>query len=89
MTYEEALNTLRDFIGCLVPARATILEYRRFEAFDKAIEALEKQISKKPAKQWGNNVCPNCRTDTHCRTVMGWEKHCPDCGQAIDWSDDK
>ena len=46
-----------------------------------------KQMPKKPAKQWGDNVCPNCRTDTRCRVLMGWEEHCPDCGQAIDWSD--
>ena len=48
MTYEEALIILRNFLHFLVPyARAngkTVMAYKRFEAFCKAIDALEKQI---------------------------------------------
>ena len=54
-----------------------------------AIEALDKQIPKKPVSKYkyrdGENVCPSCETENRCRTVMFWEKFCPDCGQAIDW----
>ena len=85
MTNEEALSTLRDFLGCLVPGRASgklILEYRRFEAFRKAIEALEKQIPKKPPNHDGM-VCPSC--NSKARYGHPYEYYCPHCGQAIDW----
>ena len=92
MTYEEALSTLRGFLGCLVHGRAsgkTMLEYKRFEAFCKAFEALEKQIPKKPLHIHKNYYCPICKED-------GWimwddaipndtDKYCGKCGQAIDW----
>lgn len=94
MTYEEALNTLHDFIGCLVPARATILEYRRFEAFDKAIEALEKQIAQKPKfYEWDREThshtecCPTCGDTWNMNEFGEGIKYCWECGQRIDWSD--
>ena len=58
-------------------------------AYEMAIEALDKQIPKKPVSKYkyrdGENVCPSCETENRCRIVMFWEKFCPDCGQAIDW----
>lgn len=59
-----------------------------------AIEALEKQIPKKPLKQECdffdfNLVCPECKN----RIVNVWNKreykpnYCHYCGQALDWSD--
>lgn len=60
---------------------------------DAAIEALNKQIPKKPVSKYkyrdGENVCPSCETENRCRIVMSWEKFCPDCGQAIDWEAEK
>ena len=54
-----------------------------------AIEALDKQIPKKPVSKYkyrdGENVCPSCETENRCRIVMFWEKFCPDCGQRILW----
>lgn len=95
MTYEEALKALRDFIGCLVPARATIVEYKRFEAFNKAIEALEKQIPKKPKRVDHWALCPTCYSkygfsyDTlvGMRGLKTGECHCLNCGQAILWEE--
>ena len=92
MTYEEALSTLRAFLNCIVPEPENIkttLGYRRFEAFNKAIDALEKQIPKKPRHMHKNYYCPTCKED-------GWmlwddaipndmDKYCGICGQAIDW----
>ena len=69
------------------------------EAIDIAIQALEKQIPKKPDciedKMW---CCPVC--DNHL--LPKWVKyptklmpkteglpHCMSCGQAIDWSDEE
>ena len=62
-------------------------------AFDMAIEALEKQIPKKPIYHGdgysdGELVydmveCPTCDNDDF---EVGCN-HCPKCGQALDWSD--
>lgn len=60
-----------------------------------AIEALEKQIPKKPTYEgdgyWNGQlvydtwVCPNCekRYEVDCDNY----DHCPNCGQHIDWSE--
>lgn len=59
-----------------------------------AIEALEKQIPKKVTSKYcpnkafflGEKYCPSCHKfigfphTTH-------HKYCPDCGQALDWSE--
>ena len=59
-------------------------------SMEMAIEALEKQISKKPYLDNDNGVyekehCPTCH-----RSLFPNDHHCR-CGQAIDWSveDDK
>lgn len=61
-----------------------------------AIEALEKQIPKKPILKeygffgpypfcsWCDNALINTRNDSWHK-----EKFCPNCGQALDWSDIK
>ena len=46
-------------------------------------EALEKQIPKK-LKGDGWLYCPICGRDV----LMDKFDYCPDCGQALDWSDD-
>lgn len=61
-------------------------------------EALEKQIAKKPLDictpvvTWG--LCPICKGELNKlgnqpNRVFINTKYCPDCGQALDWSDDK
>lgn len=65
-------------------------------AYAMAIEAMEKQIPKKPTsidyKKYIDTVknalylkgaywCPNCEHVVKCGT------YCRDCGQAIDWSE--
>ena len=60
-------------------------------AIDTAIEALEKQIPKKPISL-GEDIdrdvgqCPNCK-----EIIDTYEdyKYCSDCGQAIDWSEEE
>lgn len=58
-------------------------------AFDEAVEALEKQVPKMPARSerqirycevW---KCPNCGFEWSSRVV----DYCYRCGQAIDWSE--
>ena len=51
-------------------------------AYAMAIEALEKQIPKK-LKDDGWLYCPFCGRDV----LMDRFDYCPDCGQALDWSD--
>ncbi len=51
------------------------------EACLVACEALEKQIPKKP-KDWIN--CPSCNWGL---ALLKGTRHCPKCGQALDWSD--
>ena len=87
MTYEETIERIK-----------CILKNNSFTRADKnalklAIEALEKQASKKPLHMHKNYYCPVCRED-------GWmlwddaipndmDSFCGKCGQAIDWSDDE
>lgn len=65
-------------------------------AYDMAIKALEKQIPKKPIDvctpvvTWG--LCPICKGELNKlgnrpNRVFESTKYCPDCGQALDWSD--
>lgn len=58
--------------------------YMLCEALDIAIEALEKQLSKKPVlkrKAYGGiMVCPICE-------VSDYGKYCRHCGQKIKWSE--
>lgn len=85
MTDKEALEMLQE---------ERLMTFYRFPALNeavlKAIEALEKQIPKKPTIKKSCKVnaftlrCPNCeavlQADSPC---------CRYCGQALDWSDMK
>lgn len=67
-----------------------------YEDADRIIEALEKQVPKKPDLEGdgydpeGNLVydtwiCPCC--GKHYEVDYEEYNHCPECGQAIDWGD--
>ena len=74
MTYEEALKTLDEtFIGNL-------------ELKIVLSNALEKQIPKKPDLD-GGIYCPCCLHEF--KENYDTTSNCPNCGQAIDWSDPK
>ena len=82
MTYEEAVGIL--ISQAMVIRRASgksTLERIRIEAICKAIEALEKQIPKKPPNHDGM-VCPSC--NSKARYGHPYEYYCPHCGQALD-----
>lgn len=62
------------------------VEYHE-ELEDAVIEAVEKQIPKKPYKDNDNGIyskdyCPTCH-----RSLFPNDHHCR-CGQAIDWSEE-
>lgn len=98
MTYEKAIETMNskicyNLLGCMDGECKHTDENPC--AVQMAIEASEKQIPKKPSFEgdgyWDGEliydtwVCPNCDTGYEVET----DKHkcCPNCGQAIDWSD--
>ena len=63
-------------------------------ARERAISALEKQIPKKPIGKidpmFGDSciVCPNCENTVIVNPFThSIFKHCPNCGQALDWRD--
>lgn len=57
-----------------------------YKANEMAINALEKQIAKKPKERdcigFNTLACPECKTALYL-----YEPYCDNCGQAIDWSD--
>lgn len=57
---------------------------RLFDAINKAIEALLKQIPKKPEydENTGIYTCPNCR-NVSAYDVSAFGDYCENCGQAI------
>ena len=66
---------------------------RQCNAYEVAVEALEKQIAKKPIAQGKYSfVCPVCKQDLGIEREdisvydMTPPRHC-ECGQALDWSD--
>ena len=77
--------------------RTKISKSNNFKQCGKiAIEALEKQIPKKPDLEgdgydengeliYDTGYCPNCHHEFE--VYYDATKHCPECGQALDWSD--
>ncbi len=73
------------------------IEHANIRELQKLIDvAIEKQIPKKPRFEgdgyWRGElvydtwICPNCDTDYEVGTDT--HKYCPNCGQAIDWSEE-
>ena len=67
-------------------------------AIDTAIEALEKQIPKKPIiKPWSPATCPSCGEELSISLGDGYYSHriilthCPnlECLQRLDWGDEE
>ena len=87
MTYEEAIKNINALNA--VCGQKGLYDAEFENALALAIEALEKQIPKKPLHMHKNYYCPICKED-------GWmlwddaipndmDKYCGKCGQAIDW----
>ena len=83
MTPEEAIGIVRCAIGEVEWSYP--IDYA--EAIEVAVEALEKQIPKKPIKS-DREIrycevfkCPNCSFEFSGRV----SKYCYRCGQALDW----
>ena len=87
MTHEEAIKNINALNA--VCGQKDLYDAEFENALALAIEALEKQIPKKPLHMHKNYYCPICKDD-------GWmlwddavpndmDSFCGMCGQAIDW----
>ena len=84
MTNEEAIKILTELKPIPVDGFKIIAK-----AYDIAIEALEKQIPKKPIStkgKYGHTECVCCGwvVESFCGDLEQYP-FCPNCGQAIDW----
>ena len=92
MTIEEAKEQLRELIfdteSLIVGDAAKGIYCKDLEALKKAVEVFEKQIPRKPIEKspWVYH-CPRCDSRTIEDAFIKKFKFCPDCGQALDWSD--
>ena len=77
MKHEEAIKILTELKPIPIDGFKIIAK-----AYDLAIEALEKQIPKKPPNH-DRMVCPSC--NSKARYGHPYEYYCPHCGQAILW----
>ena len=53
--------------------------------------AIDRLIPQRPAKMYCTSLCPSCEEpaiqNTDDPQIMCFVNFCPNCGQAIDWSD--
>lgn len=91
MTLEEAIGIVKCAIGEVEWNYP--LDYA--EAFEVAIEALEKQIPKKPIGEGYYYLCPCCRDDLGVLDddifiyELSMPKYCSNCGCVLDWTEVK
>ena len=85
MTEREAIKQFKERID-IPDYKEQIPEY--YEAMEIAINAIEKQIPKKPKEKdcigFNTLACPGCEMALYL-----YEPYCDNCGQAIDWSDEE
>lgn len=80
MTNEEVIENLK----YLISDDCTDTQHDFVKEIKIAIEALEKQIPKRPYWEYGVWHCKSCGFD-----VFRDDFFCPICGQEIDWGDDE
>ena len=85
MTYEEAIKNINALNA--VCGQKDLYDAEFESALSLAIEALEKQIPKKP---YDIVCCPLCKIEVELQPIDTEQvTYCLHCGQAIDWSDDE
>ena len=90
MKVQEAINVMQKYTE--EPISKVVIE-----AHQMAIEALEKQIAKKPViKPWSPALCPSCNCELSEDMGDGYYRHyiyldrclSSDCGQKLDWGEE-
>lgn len=83
----EAIKVMKGFVEWELPLDTQM-------ACDIAIEALEKQIPKRPKKEISycdyifDYFCPNCDCFITNTYEEEYVEYCDECGQKIDWSEE-
>ena len=90
MVESEAIKKLRQHFEYLKHAWKPHPDYETMDAIGYAIQALEKQIAKKPMISYDERVKENWCSCGVCAFGLGWKrtihyKYCPDCGQRLNW----
>lgn len=89
MTYQDAIENLKVL---KISEDDNSVGKLKMLTYDIAIEALEKQIPKKPSyygeEDDGKILCPYCETDLYDDRECGFN-NCPYCGQAISWEEEE
>ena len=91
MTAEEATKTIQ--VAITEVEWEYPLDYSI--AFETAIEALKKQIPKKPINEECYYICPRCRDDLGVSDddifiyELSMPKYCSNCGCKLDWTEVK
>lgn len=95
MTAQKKLEVLQNTLWDVIQSqdgRNPAYERNQVESLKAAIFALEKQMPKKPIGKidpmFGDSciVCPNCENTAIVNPFTRSKfKHCPNCGQALDW----
>ena len=87
MTTKELAKDLKEHIGCGI--EVPLYD----EELEVVVEALEKQIAKKPKKTGIEGyryvdayICPTCKGNFSGTRIADY---CYHCGQKLDWSDDE
>ena len=90
MTPKEAIKYIDDVMDSTYNYDETIdyqLTSDDFDWLEKAKEALEKQIPKKPITTKDENKSCSCGLVVQTGYIRHCLYYCDNCGQAIDWSD--
>ena len=101
MTREEAIEELKQRVSNMKFVDETYVDCVNGEALEMAIEALEKQIPKKPnttvTDEYDDNKfvrvkiieckCSRCNQKIFFSAPLSIDGYCRYCGQALDWSD--
>lgn len=99
--YKEALNTIGDTLTYYMVGKDLASLHSVNEIGDSMAtlrEIVNKETPKKPLDvctpvvKWG--LCPVCKGELNKlggkpNRVFSNQKYCPDCGQALDWSEDE
>ena len=94
MTVQDVIENLK----YLISDDCTDTQSDYIEEIELAIKVLERQVPKKPTYvctpviTWG--LCPVCKGKLNMlgrqpSRVFKSNNFCPDCGQALDWSDEE
>lgn len=96
--YKHAIKKFSCLQEIDIKAYEELMSYRRIGTLEEVREAVEKQKAKTPTYDgdgyapdgtfvWDEWLCPHCGT----RYEVDYDDHdyCPNCGQAIDWSEEE